>query len=242
MLVVGLLWLALTAFGLWWATSAEIHPLLASGEGAIVDDAFDLLLVLAVPVMAFVLAMLGYSLWRFRAAREATAAPLESGRAFIWTWVAVSALLAVYVIVNPGLTGLGELEEAAASHELDVVVLAEQWHWTYTYPEYELTVANADELVLPVDTTVRFRVGSGDVIHSFWIPAFRIKVDALPGHTAVAVATPTVLGTFDDDPNLRVQCAELCGTGHARMRSVVRVVPPDEFRQWVDEQLAEQGR
>lgn len=233
LLIAAAAWIVLSALGLIWAASLDLHPLLASEEGEIVDEAFDLLLYLAVPVFVFVLVALVYSVVRFR--DRGSAAPVHTHRGFVFGWVGLTTALAVFVVFNPGLKGLSELEEAATSHDLEVLVLAEQWRWSYTYADYDLTVSQADELVLPVDTTVRFRIRSSDVIHSFWIPAFRIKVDALTDRFTETVATPTVTGSFDADPSLRVQCAELCGTGHARMRTSVRVLEQAEFERWVEE-------
>lgn len=240
LIIAGAAWAVLSVLGVVWAASLDLHPLLASEEGEIIDGAFDLLLYLAVPVFVFVLVALAYSVIRFRD-RGGSGASVHGHRGFVLGWVAVTAALAVFVVFNPGLKGLSELDEAATSPDLEVFVLAEQWRWNYTYPDYHLTVSQADELVLPVDTAIRFRVRSTDVIHSFWIPAFRIKVDALPSQYTETFATPTVIGSFDSDPNLRVQCAELCGTGHARMRTAVRVVERSEFEQWVDEMKESQG-
>ena len=77
---------------------------------------------------------------------------------------------------------------------------------------------------------------SHDVIHSLWIPAFRGKIDAVPGITTKVTATPDLLGTFEKDVNFRLQCAELCGAGHALMSMPVRVVERAEFEDWLSEQ------
>ena len=95
-------------------------------------------------------------------------------------------------------------------------------------------LSNTDnELVLPVDTHVRFDVTAVDVLHSFWIPAFRTKIDAVPGLTTTLHANITETGDYKDDINFRVQCAELCGRDHSIMMSPVRVVERDEFNEWV---------
>jgi cytochrome c oxidase subunit 2 len=91
-------------------------------------------------------------------------------------------------------------------------------------------------LVLPIDAKVQFLVNARDVIHSLWIPAFRVKIDAVPGLTTSVKATPNTLGTYEKDVNFRLQCAELCGAGHAVMRMPVRVVEQAEFDEWISEQ------
>jgi len=87
----------------------------------------------------------------------------------------------------------------------------------------------SNELVLPVDRPVHFEIHAKDVLHSFWVPNFRMKQDAVPGITTNTRVTPDALGTYP------VVCAELCGIGHATMRQQVRVVPEDEWEDWVKE-------
>ena len=87
----------------------------------------------------------------------------------------------------------------------------------------------SNELVLPVDRPVHFEIHAKDVLHSFWVPNFRMKQDAVPGITTETRVTPNVVGTYP------VVCAELCGIGHSTMRQQVRVVPEDEWEDWVRE-------
>lgn len=77
---------------------------------------------------------------------------------------------------------------------------------------------------------------SHDVIRSLWIPAFRVKIDAVPGMTTTVKATPDLLGDFGQDVNFRIQCAEICGVGHSIMQIPVRVVERSEFDEWISEQ------
>jgi plastocyanin len=104
-----------------------------------------------------------------------------------------------------------------------------------------LKVDNAREVVLPVDRTVRFDITSRDVLHSFWIPAFLLKIDAVPGLTTTISLKPTETGTFQEDPTLRLQCSQLCGLSHSRMRMPVRVVTQAEFDEWVKSQAGPVG-
>ena len=89
------------------------------------------------------------------------------------------------------------------------------------------------ELVLPIDERVRFDITSIDIVHSFWIPGFRQKLDAVPGRITKLYITPTELGDGNIDSTLRVQCAELCGTNHATMAVPVRVVSQEDFDAWL---------
>ena len=110
---------------------------------------------------------------------------------------------------------------SAATRELDVGVTGEQFAWTFTYPR-EITGGkplSTTELYLPINRSVEFRIHAKDVLHDFWVPAFRMKMDAVPGITTHYRITPDKLGTFP------VVCAELCGLGHATMRSAVLIWP-----------------
>lgn len=234
--ILVILWLAVTAVGEWLVLSADIFPLQAAAEAIIIDDAFQFLLVLATPVFTFVVVALVYSIVRFRAHEEDAphAPPIHTSRPVTVTWFVVTSALALFVIFNPGLKGLAELQNSAEP-DLVVEVVAQKWEWAYSYPQYGFTIEDADELVLPVDQQIRFEITTKDIIHSFWIPAFRLKIDAVPGQTTTLKATPTKTGEYNDDSNLRVQCAELCGTGHTRMRTDVRIVEQAEFEAWVAE-------
>ncbi|MBI4338976.1 MAG: cytochrome c oxidase subunit II [Chloroflexi bacterium] len=232
--------------GLLWALLALVlevviipwdpFPLAASEEAAVVDDAFKLLMVLGAPVFALVVATVAYSFVRFRRRGDPAedGPPMHGSRGVVGAWLAVTTALTLLVIVTPGITGLRELR-ASASEPPDLLVEVQggRWFWKATYPEYGVT--STRELVLPKDELVRFEVTALDVLHSFWIPAFRIKIDAVPGRTTITYATPDTLGSYDDDESLRVQCAELCGVGHSVMRLPVRVVTAEEFRAWVAE-------
>jgi cytochrome c oxidase subunit 2 len=112
---------------------------------------------------------------------------------------------------------------------LTVEVTAGQWFWSYNYPDYGIT---SDTLFLPVDRQVKLSLSSLDVIHSFWVPEFRVKQDVLPGENLVKELrlTPTEIGEYT------VRCAELCGGAHAYMNSPVNVVSDSDFQDWVDEQ------
>jgi cytochrome c oxidase subunit 2 len=211
-------------------------PASASEEGVIIDQAFRQLIAWGWPVFTFVVVILIYSLLRFRSPDDSgeDGPPIRTSIRVYSAWTLITIALAAVVLVNPGIKGVLELR-ANPNADMVVQVTAEQWGWIYSFPEYGVTLDDPDELLLPVDSRIRFEVTSDDVIHSFWIPAFRMKIDAVPGRTTVMYVTPT--GTTDDLYNMRVQCAELCGTGHARMRTAqVRVVETAEFNEWIQSQ------
>ncbi len=241
LIVVGVLWGTLTALFLLAASRVDMFPFAASREAVVADGAFRLLMYMAAPVFSLVLAVLVYSLLRFRGRGDppADAPYVHEHPAVARTWVVLTAALAAYVMYNPGLVGIAEMR---GEHRADLVVRveAQRWSWKFTYPQHGV-VSRA--LVLPVNQRVRFEVSSLDVLHAFWVPAFRTKVDAVPGLQTVLHVTPTVVGTPADSFNLRVRCAELCGLGHDAMFTAVRVVEQAEFDRWIGAQRPRaQGR
>ena len=153
-------------------------------EAAIIDAAFMTLTYLATPVFGLVVAVLAYSLFRFRSRGEPIEdAPAMLGRdAVPWIWVVVTSALALVMIINPGLTGLAALRSNKPAY-LEVNVTGLVWQWQVEYPDsgVQFLSGAGDELMLPAGRRVQFNVTSLDILHSFCVPAFRVKVDAVPG-------------------------------------------------------------
>jgi cytochrome c oxidase subunit 2 len=127
--------------------------------------------------------------------------------------------------------GARQLAEITAPdpEEMVVEVTAQQFAWRFDYPEHEIT---SPELNLPRGRQVLLKLTSTDVIHSFWVPEFRVKQDAVPGMITELRITPTQVGRY------QIRCAELCGTGHYSMLAPVNVMEPDDFEAWLTEQRA----
>ena len=109
---------------------------------------------------------------------------------------------------------------------MTVDVFSQQYAWSFGYPGKD-NVFSEGELHVPLDRQVQFKMHAQDVIHSFWVPEWRIKKDNVPGITTTAIVTPDKLGTY------QLICTELCGFGHASMRAKVVVETPADFRKWV---------
>ncbi|MDR7415465.1 MAG: cytochrome c oxidase subunit II [Armatimonadota bacterium] len=248
------LWVVLSAWFLGMASRFGAFPLSAAREAQVADHAFRLLMLLASPVFAAVVSVLVYALVARRGRGDPPEAPAHVPEHPLVPrlWFLITAVLCAYVVYNPGLVGLAEirgvpigrlvahgryaavgLPELPPGGELVVRVRASRWIWQFEYPEHGVT---SRELVLPVGQRVRFEITSTDIVHSFWIPAFRTKIDAVPNLTTYLHVTPTRTGSFEQSVDLRVQCAELCGVGHALMASPVRVVEPEAFETWVAQQ------
>ncbi|MGE3960388.1 MAG: cytochrome c oxidase subunit II [Dehalococcoidia bacterium] len=234
-MIAGILWVVFTALAVAGVAAMNPFPTVGAEEAEFSDHAFRLMSYMGAPVLGFVLAALVYSVLRFRSPGE----PSEDGPPFKGTgmvpraWLGVTTGLAVLIMIYPGLTGLAELR-SDRTYDLEVNVTGFRWSWAVQYPEGEFS---SNEIVLPKDQRVKFNITApaGDVLHSFWIPAFRLKIDAVPGQTTHLYITPNEVGDGATDASYRVQCAELCGLFHHNMRMNVRVVEPDEFEAWVAE-------
>lgn len=248
-LYVAALWLALTIAGEIAVSYARIFPRGYAHEAKVADDAFVLLMRMSVPVGAFVMAMLVYSLVFFRSHRRQPAgagsdgdttgepdesefgAPIRGNRDAYAIWMVVTSALTVLIIINPGLSGLAEMR-GKPYEDMVVEVEGARWVWRVNFPD--AGASSSGELVLPVHKRIRFDVTSKDILHSFWIPGFRVKIDAVPGRTTQVWVTTEETGSYNEDFNLRIQCAELCGLNHTTMMMPVRVVEQGEFDSWLE--------
>jgi cytochrome c oxidase subunit 2 len=237
---VAILWFVTTLiaeFSLPWFFRF-IFPSVGAEEAAISDESLRMLFILATPVFTFVMSVLAYSLIHFRAKGGDLeyGAPIRGNSGWVWgTWLLITATLNVAVVIHPGLSGLAKFQ---GNRVPDVVVKVNsvQWAWRVSYPE--LAIDGVTEVVLPLHKRVKFEVTAApdDVMHSLWIPAFRHKIDAVPGVVTLLYVTPEKAGSFTEDFNYRIQCAELCGTGHAAMVMPVRVVSQADFDAWIANQ------
>ncbi|MCC7365410.1 MAG: cytochrome c oxidase subunit II [Dehalococcoidia bacterium] len=247
LIAAALFWAALTAVGE-LLLFADLFPTVGSHEAEDFDEIFRILIGMGMPVFAFVLAVLGYSIFQFRRKGEPDeAGPMHRGRGAVpIAWLAITGTLAVGVMIFPGLTGLAKLQSDSGAYgwgategDLEIDVAASAFIFGFTYPEQNVSVLRPGEpILIPVDTRVKFNITSVDRLHSFWVPAFRLKIDAIPGRTTFITVEPTQLGDYETDDAYRVQCAELCGLDHATMFSPLKVVTQEEFEAWIAEQQA----
>ena len=198
-------------------------PTNAAGSAGKIDTLYDVLLIASVPIFVLVMTVAIYCVWRFRAKPGDTGdgAPIHGNTRLEIIWVTVPFILVTGLAIYGWVT-LDDLE-AKKPDELVVNVTGRQFTWSFGYSGK----VKSAELVLPVDRPVHFRIHTEDVIHSFWVPQFRLKSDAPPGLTTDIRLTPDRVGTYE------VVCAELCGIGHATMRNRVRVLPKRRFDAWL---------
>jgi len=248
---VALLWAALTAGGEALAF-LNMFPTVGSKEAEDFDQIFRTLLFMGIPVFTFVIAVLAYAMLAFRSRTGDETGPNIRGTGMApKIWLAVTSGLAVLTMIYPGLTGLANLQGdrngyawGTATPELTIQVRGARWYWAFVYPDgiqLALATDKQAELVLPVDTVIKFEINSDDVVHSFWISAFRMKIDAIPGRTTSMIVQPTEIGDYLQDDAYRVQCAELCGLDHSLMRFPVKVVSKADYAKWEASQPKQSG-
>ncbi|TLN04341.1 cytochrome c oxidase subunit II, partial [bacterium] len=207
-------------------------PIEASTQATIIDKLFNTHFMVISFLFSLISVILVYSLIVFRKRKgEATT---TTGKFFknstrlevLWTIIPLGTVIYFSYLGSLSLAETRKVDPQA----LEVKVTGRQWSWTFEYPEFGIT---SDTLQLPVDRQVLLKMTSEDVIHSFWVPEFRVKQDLLPGENLVKELriTPTVIGSY------KVRCAELCGTLHAYMESPVIVVSAADFQTWVDSEV-----
>ncbi|TAK56630.1 MAG: hypothetical protein EPO22_13400 [Dehalococcoidia bacterium] len=235
------LWLILTIVAEILAAKTTVYMVPKSDKGEDIDAAFKFLTYMAIPVFTMVIAVLVSSIAQGASNKFPTedGPPMMGRGAAPIVWFGATSCLAIIVMVYPGLIDLPKVLHQSNNPDVLVKVDGIQWTWLVSYPNE--SIDGAREVVLPVDSTVKFEITSRDVLHGFWIPSFLLKVDAVPGITTKLTLKPTEIGSYDTDPNLRVQCSQLCGLSHSRMMLPVRVVSREDYDKWVQEQTGAAG-
>jgi cytochrome c oxidase subunit 2 len=194
-----------------------------------IDQLLNVMIVLSSFVFSLVMVMLFYALWKFKAkpGDESDGEPIHGNTRLEVAWTLIPTIIVLFA-GGYSWSVLNEIEEPA-ENPLTVDVFSQQFAWGFGYPGKDLAYSEG-ELHVPVNRQVHFKMHAQDVIHSFWVPEWRIKKDAVPGITTTAIVTPDKLGTY------QLICTELCGFGHATMRAKVVVESPQDFQKWVSEQ------
>jgi len=205
-------------------------PTSASEEFDRIQDIYWFATIISIGIFSLVAAVVVYSVWKWRVPLDddADGPPIHGHTGLEIVWTAVPAILVIAI----GIASAVVLSEngQAGERPLEVEAVGQQFTWKFVYSDYDDVTSG--ELVLPVGREARFTMRSVDVIHSFWVPNFGQKQDAVPGIETTILVTPKRTGEF------AVICAELCGLGHATMRAKARVVTQSEFDAWVEEQAS----
>lgn len=215
----------LTYIGL---TSLGLMPLAASAQAGPIDWLFDIHVMVMSFLFSLITVILVYSMVVFRRKPGETGdgAHFEgnTGLEIFWTIVPLVA------VIGFGIVGADNLRQVRAvdPNALEVRVIGYQWAWRFEYPQG----FSSTTLYLPANKQVLLKMESPDVLHSFWVPEFRVKQDLVPGRVTELRITPNLEGEY------KVRCAEICGTSHAYMEAPVVVVSQTAYDAWVTEQVA----
>jgi cytochrome c oxidase subunit 2 len=217
------------------AVGLKIHwfPEQASTQAGAIDHLYHVLIFVSVPVFVTVMIIVLFSVQNFRmrpGEESLDGPPIHGNTRLEVIWTAIPAIILV-VLCSYAWLVLNDIEEAQAN-EMRINVTGQQFAWTFEYPQAGGKPIKSTQLYLPKDRPVRFYVKALDVIHDFWVPAFRMKIDAVPGIETKYRVTPNRLGTYP------VVCAELCGLGHSVMRTSTHVVTTAQFNAWLAKQKA----
>lgn len=262
----------------------------ASEHGGYIEDLFNVTLIATGIVFVITHILLFYFAWRYKYKKGAKALYMPHDNKLEVIWTAAPAVVMAYLVIN-GLVVWNKVMADVAPNEdhIEVEVTGMQFAWILRYPGLDgklgtrdfkgITATNdlgqdwndpknwddfkPDEIVLPKGKKVRVRINSRDVLHSFYLPHFKVKMDAVPGLPTYFVFTPT-LTTEEYKNNLKkypewnvpadpadpqgkkrweaftfeLACAELCGDSHFAMRRAVRVVSPEQYDAWVKGQAS----
>jgi cytochrome c oxidase subunit 2 len=213
-----------------------------------IESFHDILLVIITVITAFVLGLLLYVMWRFSEKRNPTPSKTTHNTVIEVVWTVVPVLVLVYIAFKS--FPLLYFTDVTPEPDMTIKAVGHQWFWSYEYPDngnftfdaYMIADADIDpskeqirllstdnNVVVPIDTTIKVLLAAEDVIHAFAMPAFGVKEDAVPGRLNETWFKATKEGVYYG------QCSELCGNGHAYMPIVIEVVSKAKFDEWVKE-------
>lgn len=199
-------------------------------QGLDIQHLFEFEMVLSAAVLLLVTSILVYVVLRYRGRSGDEEPPQVHGNRtieIIWTATPFAIVALLFAL---SLLTMNVVRASGASNPLTIRVIGHQWFWEYQY--VGMNFESPNELHVPTGTPIRLDIQSADVVHSFWVPQFGWKADAVPTYTNPMDVTVNQAGTFTGT------CTEFCGNQHAWMRILVVAEPPAQFQAWVKQQQA----
>ena len=188
-----------------------------------IDSLFYFILYASVVLTVIVAAAMVYFVWKYRRkSRADRAVDVHESKLLEGAWIVIPTLL-VLVVFFWGFTAYVNTSIPPAD-AYEIEVQGQKWFWTFEYPN---GVQTTDEIVVPVNTPIKLQMTSQDVLHSFYVPEFRIKHDVIPNRYSYVWFEAPREGTY------QVLCTEYCGTAHSNMGALVKVVSQGEFNEWI---------
>jgi cytochrome c oxidase subunit II len=189
-----------------------------------VDLAFWYILGISVVLLFGITAVMVYFVIRYRRSRHPVPADIRDNYTLeiLWTIIPTLIAMSMFYVGWTSYIGLRTVPEGA----MEVEVIGQQYSWIFVYENDKET---ENELVVPLGRAIKLNISSEDVLHSFYLPAFRVKVDAVKGMPTYAWFFADEVGEYD------IQCTEYCGVDHWAMIAKLHIVPEDEFVSWLEE-------
>lgn len=190
-----------------------------------VDQAFWYILGFSAVLLLGITVVMIYFVVKYRRSNNPVASDIRDNYTLeiIWTIIPTLIALSMFYVGWSSYIGLRTVPEDA----MEVEVLGQQYSWIFVYDNDKET---ENELVVPLGKAIKLNISSLDVLHSFYIPAFRLKVDAVKGMQTYAWFLADEVGEYD------IQCTEYCGVDHSAMLGKLSIVPEDEFEIWIEEE------
>lgn len=217
-----------SAIGIALALLIHWFPTDASTQSHNTRTFYDVLLIVSVPIFVLVATVVLYCVWRFRmrpGEEELDGPPIHGNTRLEVIWTAVPAILIIGLCVYAYAVLRSNETNHPGAPVVDVTTRQFAFEFSYTRSDGKRVVT--PQLYMPKGQPVVFHLHSLDVVHSFFVPQFSEKIDAVPGIVTTLRVTATRTGTYP------VECTELCGAGHSLMRSSVVVVSPAAFKAWL---------
>jgi cytochrome c oxidase subunit 2 len=192
----------------------------ASDIAGKVDSVFLFTVILSLVFLVFITGTMIYFVVKYSRKRHPKGEDIHENRGLEIAWTVIPLILFM-VMFYFGWTSFNYMRKVPRD-AMVITATARQWSWSFTYPNGKLTT----DLILALGKPARIDLRSLDVLHGFYVPAFRVKEDVVPGKNNYTWFTPSRIGSFD------IECTVICGVGHAKMLAKAIVVPVDEFTKW----------
>lgn len=206
-------------------------PERASETAHLVDNLYNVVMALSFVGFFGLMGVMTFFIVRYHRSQNEKSAyiPHNATAEFIWTVIPTIIFVGIAVW---GLFAYFEMERVP-KNAYKINVTGKQWMWEFGYKKDNLEFATADVMYVPVGKPIVLEMTATDVLHSFYVPSFRIKRDTVPGMITRVTFTATKKGDF------KIYCTEFCGTDHSRMRGIVRVVSEARFNKWLNREVKE---
>lgn len=206
-------------------------PEQASTNAYLVDDLFSVVMILSILGFVGLMAVMTFFVIRYHKSNNDKSAYIPHNSLAETIWTVIPTILFVGIAVW-GLIAYFKMHDVPED-AYKIKVTGKQWMWEFTYNKDGKEAAVTDVMYVPVNTPIVLDMTSVDVLHSFYVPSFRIKRDTVPGMRSYTTFTATKEGDY------KVFCTEFCGTSHSRMRATVRVVSKERFQEWLKFEIKE---